>query len=199
MFTSYCERLQQTSQRRKTLKEVYGFDCTCTTCQRDPVTRKESDLARVICQLIDDWIPKERDLRTTLIGIHLRLRLLCEEGLAGPDVARTLNDAVQVCVIAGEFILASCYARLAVDAYRMGGNSEVAEEQEKWSKHPQSYPSAAKVAVDQLHGSLALGGGGLQAQDLLDALEANLQGRVREEAELEEKFRKEAQKRWTAS
>lgn len=109
-----------------------GFACACSTCTLPEAAQKESDLRRFASRLLDEAVMKPLSKTDRLRSLHLRLRLLREEGLPGPDCARSLYDAVQVCEHeqgaskaaandAAKEALAG-YAKLAAAEYVRGGN-----------------------------------------------------------------------------
>jgi len=82
--------------------------------------------------------------RISPVKSFIRLHFLNEEGLRGPDCARSLNDAVQICAAEGEWDRESAYARLASETYNMGGNFEAANEVARYIEAPRTHPQAGK-------------------------------------------------------
>lgn len=167
LCTSYCERVHIRRVRQKQLHETCkplirsasgntltiwsnadGFTCACSTCSLPEAAQKESDLRRFASRLLDEAVMKPLSKTDRLRSLHLRLRLLREEGLPGPDCARSLNDAVQVCEHeqgerssdandANEALAG--YAKLAAAEYVRGGNfGEAAEIESTLKKKGQS-------------------------------------------------------------
>lgn len=60
--------------------------------------QRESDNLRLSCRLLDEHAGKGMPKLERLRVLHLRLNLLAKEGLLGPDRARSLWDATQVCM-----------------------------------------------------------------------------------------------------
>lgn len=139
---SYCQRVQPRIVRRKQLSDSYAFLCQCSTCTHP--NYHESDRRRQAARNLDDMVPKTKSFKKRLQMIHLRLQLLFEEGLIGPDMARSLNDAVQICAMEGEWEQTRRYAHLSAKMYLRGGNVAASEESRKWIEEPESHPQATK-------------------------------------------------------
>jgi hypothetical protein len=156
LTSSYVERVQPRAYRRRKLKETCTcglapslnaqtarpdlFECHCDTCDLPLKEQQKSDLRRQMAHDLDALLPKERRFTRLMLAVHLRLRLLLEEGLDGPDVARTCNDALQLCARAGKLRRAASFARLAVHQYRLSGNLEAVRELEPFMRRPQDHP-----------------------------------------------------------
>ena len=190
LTSSYTIRVDPRSVRRRFLKDsclsitlldyfphmkkTDNFICHCETCDLPMKEQQKSDLRRLMAKNIDILLAKERDFNRLMMGVNLRIRVLLEEGLDGPDVARSLNDALQLCTREGHLVLASCFARLAVDRYLFTGNLEAVQELTPLIKKPQEHPHV-ELKGDDLqkaltHPTLKLGAEGLESEQILPAV-----------------------------
>lgn len=152
-----------------------GFDCQCDTCTLPPEPQRASDVRRVAAQLLDEEAGQQRPPQDRLRLLHLRLRLLEQERLMGPDRARSLYDCVQVCLHAledgdedeeggqrrstaerqGRF---KKYARLASAEFARGGNSvEAARLQAMAGDERETSPDVLAEIWAELNADQALG------------------------------------------
>jgi len=93
---------------------------------------------------LDDLVTRERKYLKRLQALHLRIQLLEEEGLVGPDCARSLNDAIQITAMEGDLDRLQKYSHLAVGMYKRGGNTEAAKEARQWVVDSKAHPAASK-------------------------------------------------------
>ena len=105
LTTHYVPLEELREDRRKELKERFGFDCECACCDSG-VRVPFSDARRVHLKHLDGVIYDKASRgkhKAAILDVEERLRLLMDEMLDSPAaVARSCNDAAQAAAHAGD-------------------------------------------------------------------------------------------------
>lgn len=103
-------------ERRRHLKDAFGFDCDCSICSRQPAELKQSDERRRQIQHLDAEIGNAPRLMYSpggcLKDCQALLQILEEEfeGTPGAHLTRLYYDAFQVCIVHGDQARARAFA-----------------------------------------------------------------------------------------
>lgn len=95
-------------ERRRHLKDAFGFDCDCSICSRQANELQQSDERRRQIQRLDAAIGNGlrvmQSPRDCLKDCHVLLKILEEEfeGSHGAHLARLYYDAFQICIVHGD-------------------------------------------------------------------------------------------------
>ncbi|KAJ5522090.1 hypothetical protein N7527_006205 [Penicillium freii] len=136
-------------ERRRHLKDAFGFDCNCSICSRQPAELKQSDERRRQIQHLDAEIGNALRLMYSpgdcLKDCQVLLQILEEEfeGSPGAHLARLYYDAFQICIVHGDQARAkvlaerSYGARLACE----GENNPETKRIQKLMEDPKTHAS----------------------------------------------------------
>ncbi|KAJ5972148.1 uncharacterized protein N7479_002066 [Penicillium vulpinum] len=103
-------------ERRRYLKDAFGFDCDCSICSRQPTELKQSDERRRQIQRLDaaigDGLRVMYSPKDCLRDCRVLLQVLEEEyeGSHGAHLARLYYDAFQVSIVHGDQARAGVFA-----------------------------------------------------------------------------------------
>ena len=109
-------------ERRKTLKERFGFDCNCKICSLPPSKLQESDARRLIIHHLDDRIGDAARVLLKpvecLADCFMLLQAIKVEYIdtASPLLARLYYDAFQIVISHGDQARATIFAGRAYEA-----------------------------------------------------------------------------------
>ncbi|KAF2817588.1 SET domain-containing protein [Mytilinidion resinicola] len=151
------------SERRKALKEFFGFDCTCEMCGmlKDQIDISDERLRRA--KTLDKAIGDARRVRMTpdaaLKDCRELLRIYEEERVADLRVPRLYYDAFQICAMHSDKARAKVFAERSREARVMceGEKSEEAEIMAALVKDParfENFGTTKKWKLEKVPGGL---------------------------------------------
>ncbi|CAH0046640.1 unnamed protein product [Clonostachys solani] len=152
--------------RRASLKQSFGFQCSCVVCSQPPALLRESDIRRSRIQQLDgqigDPIRTWKSPGESLKDCHSLLQLLKAEygGYPGALAARLYYDAFQICITHGDKARASVFAERSYDVRLMceGGDTPEAKKVKMLAANPSAhrsfmaYSSKWKTTKKEKHG-----------------------------------------------
>ncbi|EKM57569.1 uncharacterized protein PHACADRAFT_251260 [Phanerochaete carnosa HHB-10118-sp] len=151
---NYCDVLSAQDERKRTLMEEFGFDCTCDACRLGGEEAVESDRRRTsILRLFDEVGRCAKEPTLGIRKIKLALQMLKEESLIHYE-ASFCYDAFQFCVLVSDFANAKAWIRRAweVSCITSGPDSNAARMFKVYWANPRSHTLAAALPKATLSG-----------------------------------------------
>ncbi|KAF4633788.1 hypothetical protein G7Y89_g4333 [Cudoniella acicularis] len=106
--------------RRHSLKESFGFECTCELCSLPEIARAVGDHRQSEIKRLDDLISDGSRLLShpdkCLEDVHTLLTLLEAENITNTQTPRAYHDAFQIAIIHGDQARAKVFAQRAYEA-----------------------------------------------------------------------------------
>ncbi|CAH0019797.1 unnamed protein product [Clonostachys rhizophaga] len=135
--------------RQASLKQSFGFQCSCVVCSQPPDMLRESDARRSRIQQLDSQIGDPFQMlkspEKSLKDCHSLLQLLKAEyrGYPGALAARLYYDASQISIAHGDKARASIFAEKSYEARLMceGGETPEAKKVKMLATNPSNHRS----------------------------------------------------------
>lgn len=135
--------------RQASLKQSFGFQCTCVVCSQPKALLRESDTRRSRIQQLDGQIGDPfrmwKSPGESLKDCHSLLQLLKAEygGYSEPFAARLYYDAFQISIAHGDKVRASIFAEKSYEARLMceGGETPEAKKVKMLATNPSNHSS----------------------------------------------------------
>ncbi|KAM0750936.1 hypothetical protein T439DRAFT_243428 [Meredithblackwellia eburnea MCA 4105] len=140
-------------ERRKILREKFGFECHCAACDRDEATIRLSDARRARVHVLFIDMPNKNP-RDAIRSVEEAFDLLDEEGLMGWRGCFTY-DAFQFSVACSDFSSAKVWIAKAYQAFirERGYDSEDARLMARYMSNVASHHATGRLEKQLLSGS----------------------------------------------
>jgi hypothetical protein len=136
-------------ERKTSLKEYFGFDCTCEACSLPAAELEASDARLRRAQELDEAIGDPRRVRhspeRSLADCKALLTIYRDESIFDLRLPRLYYDAFQIAAIHSDAARASVFAKACADARSVceGAESEEATSMRKLQAKPSSFSNWA--------------------------------------------------------